>query len=97
MKTVKSPQFETIEDFKALEGVIAIETHLYRIGPISYPAFLKAKEQLDTAVNALNACFLTNKHFEALCMEFPSYMVLCVRDTRKNVSYFEKLEEVPNA
>lgn len=97
MKTVKAPQYEDIGDFKVLEGVLAIQTHLFLQGKPSHKAFLESKTKLEKAVDELNACFIVEQHFEALCVQFPHYVVLCVRDTRKNVSYFKGLEVVSNA
>lgn len=96
MRELKAP-LASRKDIEALEGAIAVEAHLYRIGPISYPHYVECKALLEKRVEALNACFINEdqRNFEALSIEIKEGVrLLIVRDKRKNKEYFDSLEKV---
>ena len=94
MRMVKAPVLETVNDVQALVGVIMTEGHLYQIGPISYPHFLKTRDELEHAVELMNNVFPSQRRLEAVCMVFPFCHLLIVRDTSQNAFYWNRLEEV---
>lgn len=85
----------TRKDIETLQGVISVEAHLYQIGPISYPYYLKCKEQLELQVRNLNACFILEdqRNLEALSLELLDCALLVLRDKRYNNDYFDSLKK----
>lgn len=77
---------------RQLPGVIIADAHLSVIGPISYPHFIKTRNAMEAAVEALNATTVNEKNIELWVIECVSNTLLVVRDKRYSQEYFEQLE-----
>lgn len=87
------------KDIEALEGVIAVEAHMYHPGKdTEHYRYLKIDaHELEKKVKILNYFFAAEdqRNLEALIIEIENkWKLLLIRDKRKNNEYFNSLEEV---
>ncbi len=98
MRVLKAPHVSR-EDVEELEGVLSCDSHMYHPGKNTnhYPYLEACKIDVERKVKYLNACFLGNSQRNLEVVELHmdhKWIMLVLRDKRKNNDYFNLLEEV---